>query len=184
MLERSSSLFFSSTSCSILISLYFIFETRLSTHFFQYDYYIRCHFLLLVSQLLNRICHCIIYSTSDKLVLRKGEWCLSHLPGNGCFISHYCSHKGSKQALVRLYKESKHDGLSLDLNVLSDKYQSRWAIDTQHLLPSRMHFLQLAFHVLSRTASRTHSWCKLHVSLSLQPVWICRRRELVAPFWI
>ena len=35
---------------------------------------------------------------------RERSWCLSHLPGNGCFISHHCSHKGSKQMLMKLYK--------------------------------------------------------------------------------
>ena len=35
---------------------------------------------------------------------KERSWCLSHLPGNGCFISHHCSHKGSKQMLMKLYK--------------------------------------------------------------------------------
>jgi hypothetical protein len=32
------------------------------------------------------------------------NWCLSHLPGHGCFISHHCAHKGSKAKLIELYK--------------------------------------------------------------------------------
>ena len=32
------------------------------------------------------------------------NWCLSHLPGHGCFISHHCAHKGSKAQLIQLYK--------------------------------------------------------------------------------
>lgn len=35
---------------------------------------------------------------------RDGKWCLSHLPGNDCFISHYCSNKGSKQTLMKSFK--------------------------------------------------------------------------------
>lgn len=30
-------------------------------------------------------------------------WCLSHLPGSGCFISHYCANSNSKQVMKRLY---------------------------------------------------------------------------------
>ena len=37
-----------------------------------------------------------------------GGWCLSHLPGWGCFISHYCSSSHSKQVLKRLYASASH----------------------------------------------------------------------------
>ena len=30
-------------------------------------------------------------------------WCLSHLPGSGCFISHYCANSNSKQVMKKLY---------------------------------------------------------------------------------
>lgn len=30
-------------------------------------------------------------------------WCLSHLPGSGCFISHYCANAHSKQVMKELY---------------------------------------------------------------------------------
>lgn len=30
-------------------------------------------------------------------------WCLSHLPGSGCFISHYCANSHSKQVMKQLY---------------------------------------------------------------------------------
>lgn len=30
-------------------------------------------------------------------------WCLSHLPGSGCFISHYCANSKSKQVMKELY---------------------------------------------------------------------------------
>mmetsp|Transcript_22805 Transcript_22805/g.20715 ORF Transcript_22805/g.20715 Transcript_22805/m.20715 type:complete len:114 (-) Transcript_22805:14-355(-) len=38
--------------------------------------------------------------------LRAGikDWCLSHLPGSGCFISHHCANAHSKQQLIKLYQ--------------------------------------------------------------------------------
>jgi hypothetical protein len=33
-------------------------------------------------------------------------WCLSHLPGSGCFISHYCANAHSKQVMRELYTAS------------------------------------------------------------------------------
>lgn len=33
------------------------------------------------------------------------DWCLSHLPNSGCFISHHCENSGSKQRLTRIYDE-------------------------------------------------------------------------------
>ncbi len=33
-------------------------------------------------------------------------WCLSHLPGSGCFISHYCASAHSKQVMKELYGAS------------------------------------------------------------------------------
>jgi len=37
-----------------------------------------------------------------------GGWCLSHLPGWGCFIFHYCSSSHSKRVLKRLYASASH----------------------------------------------------------------------------
>jgi hypothetical protein len=34
-------------------------------------------------------------------------WCLSHLPGSGCFISHYCANAHSKQVMKDLYALTK-----------------------------------------------------------------------------
>ena len=35
---------------------------------------------------------------------KKGDgWCLSHLPGNGCFISHFCADQKSKDVITRKY---------------------------------------------------------------------------------
>ena len=44
-----------------------------------------------------------------KLNAGHRDWCLSHLPGNGCFISHHCAHQGSKNALIRLYQVPDRD---------------------------------------------------------------------------
>jgi len=30
-------------------------------------------------------------------------WCLSHLPGSGCFVSHYCANRNHKQVMKKLY---------------------------------------------------------------------------------
>ena len=43
------------------------------------------------------------YCTGEMHLHREGKWCLSHLPGNDCFISHYCSNKGSKQTLIKSF---------------------------------------------------------------------------------
>ena len=32
------------------------------------------------------------------------DWCLSHLPKQGCFISHHCENRNSKNNLIKLYK--------------------------------------------------------------------------------
>eukprot|EP01034_Spumella_vulgaris_P035043 gene35043-43210_t len=32
------------------------------------------------------------------------DWCLSHLPEAGCFISHYCANSNAKQVMKRLYE--------------------------------------------------------------------------------
>jgi hypothetical protein len=34
---------------------------------------------------------------------RFDGWCLSHLPGSGCFISHFCANKSSKKKMMREY---------------------------------------------------------------------------------
>lgn len=31
------------------------------------------------------------------------DWCLSHLPSSGCFISHHCENKNSKNNMIRMY---------------------------------------------------------------------------------
>lgn len=31
------------------------------------------------------------------------DWCFSHLPGSGCFISHHCANKHSKQIMRKNY---------------------------------------------------------------------------------
>ena len=31
------------------------------------------------------------------------DWCFSHLPGSGCFISHHCANKRSKQIMRETY---------------------------------------------------------------------------------
>ena len=31
------------------------------------------------------------------------DWCMSHLPGSGCFISHFCANKDSKRKMMRMY---------------------------------------------------------------------------------
>lgn len=46
-----------------------------------------------------------------------GGWCLSHLPGWGCFISHYCSSSHSKQVLKRLYTTSASHSLGSNFTV-------------------------------------------------------------------
>ena len=33
------------------------------------------------------------------------DWCLSHLPGSGCFIAHFCANKDSKRKMMRIYGE-------------------------------------------------------------------------------
>eukprot|EP01032_Pedospumella_encystans_P009980 gene9980-11696_t len=37
-------------------------------------------------------------------------WCLSHLPGSGCFISHYCANSNSKQVMKKLYSSLSVNG--------------------------------------------------------------------------
>ena len=41
-------------------------------------------------------------------------WCLSHLPGHGCFISHHCSNSASKQVLIKSYQVDKLSTLSIE----------------------------------------------------------------------
>lgn len=40
-----------------------------------------------------------------QMQLRAGvnDWCLSHLPESGCFISHYCANAHSKQVMMKIY---------------------------------------------------------------------------------
>lgn len=47
----------------------------------------------------------------SKLDARVGlkDWCLSHLPKQGCFISHHCENRNSKNNLIKLYKLNDYD---------------------------------------------------------------------------
>eukprot|EP01041_Mallomonas_annulata_P005418 gene5418-10844_t len=36
---------------------------------------------------------------------RIADWCFSHLPGSGCFISHYCADQYSKKQMKKIYSE-------------------------------------------------------------------------------
>ncbi len=41
------------------------------------------------------------------------DWCLSHLPEAGCFISHYCANSHAKQVMKRVYAtETEGEGLN------------------------------------------------------------------------
>lgn len=44
----------------------------------------------------------------------KQDWCLSHLPVSGCFISHHCENKQSKKRMMMKYSIP---GQKLELNV-------------------------------------------------------------------
>lgn len=48
-----------------------------------------------------------VASDPDKVMMKnhKGvnDWCLSHLPGSGCFISHYCSNANSKITMSKMH---------------------------------------------------------------------------------
>lgn len=44
----------------------------------------------------------------------KKDWCLSHLPESGCFVSHYCANSHSKQVMKKLYQQPQY--LQLDEN--------------------------------------------------------------------
>lgn len=57
----------------------------------------------------NRSSHLIQVAAQPKratMQTRAGYvigWCLSHLPGSGCFVSHYCANANSKQVMKKLY---------------------------------------------------------------------------------
>ena len=38
--------------------------------------------------------------------IAEDDWCLSHLPGRGCFFAHHCANKSSKKRMMQLYKLS------------------------------------------------------------------------------
>jgi hypothetical protein len=42
------------------------------------------------------------------------DWCLSHLPEAGCFISHYCANSHAKQVMKSLYNTEGNTSSSLD----------------------------------------------------------------------
>jgi hypothetical protein len=49
--------------------------------------------------------HIQIASQPNSSMLDDGNgWCLSHLPGYHCFISHFCANPASKQRLRVLYQ--------------------------------------------------------------------------------
>ena len=43
------------------------------------------------------------------------DWCFSHLPGCGCFISHYCADKRSKRDMKYLYTELLSHNKSINM---------------------------------------------------------------------
>ena len=48
------------------------------------------------------------------------DWCLSHLPGSGCFISHHCEGPKSKQNLIAKYAlKTVFDDKEFQLNLLT-----------------------------------------------------------------
>jgi len=62
--------------------------------------------------------------------LQGGGWCLSHLPGSGCFISHFCADSYSKQVMKKKYavadngsderrKRTKRDTVGFEVHYLS-----------------------------------------------------------------
>lgn len=44
------------------------------------------------------------YMPRKKKSKRILDWCFSHLPGSGCFVSHFCADKRSKQQLRQTYQ--------------------------------------------------------------------------------
>jgi hypothetical protein len=64
----------------------------------------------------------------EKMIPRAGlsqevGWCLSHLPGSGCFISHFCENSNSKQRMRRVYggggaDQAQEPAAGFDVNYL------------------------------------------------------------------
>jgi len=48
-------------------------------------------------------------------------WCLSHLPGSGCFISHFCQNSNAKQRMKKLYRTTQS---TVGGNILSAEIHS------------------------------------------------------------
>lgn len=46
------------------------------------------------------------WAKGSRRVKKVQDWCLSHLPGCGCFISHHCANPASKQVMRRTYTVS------------------------------------------------------------------------------
>eukprot|EP01038_Epipyxis_sp_PR26KG_P008684 gene8684-11735_t len=61
-----------------------------------------------------------------QMQMRAGvnDWCLSHLPGSGCFISHYCANSYSKQNLKKIYGASEVIKSSLSKSLDDDRIKS------------------------------------------------------------
>lgn len=49
-----------------------------------------------------------IASQPNSSMLVENQWCLSHLPGYHCFISHFCANPSSKQRLRFLYQHPSY----------------------------------------------------------------------------
>lgn len=51
--------------------------------------------------------HIQVASQPDRVHMQArvgfSDWCLSHLPEAGCFISHYCANSHAKQVMKRVY---------------------------------------------------------------------------------
>lgn len=63
----------------------------------------------------NRSSHLIqVASQPDRVFMQKRigftDWCLSHLPEAGCFVSHYCANAHAKQVMKKIYATTKKEG--------------------------------------------------------------------------
>ena len=120
---------------------------------------------------------------------KERSWCLSHLPGNGCFISHHCSHQGSKQVLIRLYKlepdlglDGVYDGrgdTSSNLLLSSSSWNSvprwvnKWRSEWQMILS------YLPTHPFTQSFTSLPNY--LHISL---PTKLFTYRSFYVPTWL
>jgi hypothetical protein len=56
------------------------------------------------------------------------DWCFSHLPGSGCFISHFCANHGSKQILSKKYTKLLQQHQSHGATVHNDALVGRGVV--------------------------------------------------------